>query len=142
MQTETPVQWEEKTLIVYGATDATQLVFESVEETKANRWFLDDVRIVKAGPDDKPSVDLIPLAVPAVTFDQDAATESSVKFAWTEVSAGRGVRVFLLLSQLRRGGRLAQRQDDGAVGRIYRTDRRDFGPPDGPRPARRRRQDL
>ncbi len=49
MQTETPVQWEEKTLIVYGATDATQLVFESVEETKANRWFLDDVRIVKAG---------------------------------------------------------------------------------------------
>ena len=86
MQTETPVQWEEKTLIVYGATDATQLVFESVEETKANRWFLDDVRIVKAGPDDKPSVDLIPLAVPAVTFDQDAATESSVKFTWTEVS--------------------------------------------------------
>ena len=56
--------------------------------------------------------------------------------------AGRGVRVFLHLSQLRRGGRLAQRQDDGAVGRIYRTDRRDFGPPDGPRPARRRRQDL
>lgn len=53
MQTETPVQWEEKTLIVYGATDATQLVFESVEETKANRWFLDDVRIVKAGPDDQ-----------------------------------------------------------------------------------------
>ena len=85
MQTETPVQWEEKTLIVYGATDATQLVFESVEETKANRWFLDDVRIVKAGPDDKPSVDLIPLAVPAVTFDQDAATESSVKFTWTGV---------------------------------------------------------
>lgn len=87
MQTETPVQWEEKTLIVYGATSATQLVFESVEETRANRWFLDDVRIVKAGPDDKPSVELIPLEAPAVTFDQEAVTESSVKFTWTKVEA-------------------------------------------------------
>ena len=61
MQTERPVEWEEKTLLVYGATNATQLVFESVEETKANRWFLDDVQIVKAGPDDQPSVELRPL---------------------------------------------------------------------------------
>lgn len=70
MQTERPVGWEEKTLLVYGATNATQLVFESVEETKANRWFLDDVQIVKAGPDDQPSVELMPLPAPVVTFDR------------------------------------------------------------------------
>lgn len=40
-----------KTLIVYGATDATQLVFESVEN-QANRWFLGDMPDRRqAGPD-------------------------------------------------------------------------------------------
>ena len=86
MQTERPVGWEEKTLLVYGATNATQLVFESVEETKANRWFLDDVQIVKAGPDDQPSVELMPLPAPVVTFARAAATESSVRFTWTGVA--------------------------------------------------------
>lgn len=82
MQTVNPVAWETKELIVYGATDATQLVFESVEETRANRWFFDNVRIVKAGVKDEPAIDL---TAPEVTFDEAAATETSVKFNWTAV---------------------------------------------------------
>ena len=127
MQTETPVQWEEKTL--GGGNQGQPLV----SGRRADR---------QGGPGRQ-------------TFGRPDTAGGSCgdvrpgcryrKFREVHLDrglAGRGVRVFLHLSQLRRGGRLAQRQDDGAVGRIYRTDRRDFGPPDGPRPARRRRQDL
>ena len=69
-----------------------------------------------------------------MTFDQDAATESSVKFTWTEVS--QAAEYEYSHTCLNCGEVVASRsgKTDGAVGRIYRTDRRDFGPPDGPRP--------
>lgn len=85
MQTETPVKWESREFLVYGADNTTQIVFESIEETTANRWFFDNVRIVKAGAADEPSVDRTPLMVPVVTFDKAAATVSSVKFTWEAV---------------------------------------------------------
>ncbi|WP_295939554.1 BACON domain-containing protein [uncultured Alistipes sp.] len=86
MQTVTPVQWETKELLVLGATNATQIVFESVAETTANRWFFDNVRVVKADDSDLPPVELTPLPTPEVSFDEGAATEASVKFTWKSVS--------------------------------------------------------
>lgn len=89
MQTEKPVTWETKELLVYGATNATQLVFESVAETTANRWFFDNVRIVKADASDEPSVELTPLDTPVAVFDDEAATETSVKFTWKAVTGAQ-----------------------------------------------------
>lgn len=87
MQTVTPMQWETKECIVYGATDQTQIVFESVEEVKANRWFFDNVHLVKAGADEQPPVELTPLDTPEVTYDQEGSTASSVRFSWPAVES-------------------------------------------------------
>lgn len=85
MQTTTPVKWETKEFLVNGATAATQIVFESVDETTANRWFFDNVHIVKASASDRPEIELTPLTAPTIVYDEKASTESSVKFTWEAV---------------------------------------------------------
>lgn len=86
MQTETPLKWETKEFLVYGADNTTQIVFESIDEITANRWFFDNVRIVKAGAGDEPVVERTSLAAPVVACDEAAATVSSVKFSWGAVA--------------------------------------------------------
>ncbi len=86
MQTGVMHQWETKEFLVYGATNATQIVFESVEETaKANRLFLDNVRIVKASASDKPPVDLVPLNAPVAKYEETDSVEPEVKFSWSAI---------------------------------------------------------
>lgn len=78
--------WEHKEFIIRGATASTRIIFESVEETAVNRWFLDNVRIEKVNPDATSQVDPIQLDVPAPHADEQAATETSVRFAWPAVA--------------------------------------------------------
>ena len=77
--------WERKEFIVRGATASTQIVFESVAETTANRWFFDNVKVEKVKSDAQIDPELVPLAVPVPEADEAAATETSLKFRWEVV---------------------------------------------------------
>ena len=77
--------WERKEFIVRGATASTQVVFESVAETTANRWFFDNVRFEKVKPDTHVDAEPIPLETPVPQADETAATATSILFRWNAV---------------------------------------------------------
>ncbi len=77
--------WETKEFVIRGATAATQVVFESVAETTANRWLFDNVKIEKVKSDTQIDPELLPLGVPAPEADENAATETSLRFRWDAV---------------------------------------------------------
>lgn len=77
--------WERKEFIVNGATSDTRIVFESVEETVANRWFLDNVLIRKDKEGAEVDPEKIPLAVPAVSYVESKSDATEIYFEWNEV---------------------------------------------------------
>ena len=110
--------WERKEFIVRGATASTQIVFESVAETTANRWFFDNRSRRSCG--DRNIVE-VPLGSRRTC---------------------RGLRVCLRLYLLRRRGSFAQRHHDRSFCRIHGAGTRYGLPCQGACAPRRRGYEL
>lgn len=77
--------WERKEFIVNGATSDTRIVFESVEETVANRWFFDNILIRKDKEGAEVDPEKIPLAVPSVSYVESKSDVAKIYFEWNEI---------------------------------------------------------